>query len=330
MLNFNNFNNIDDDLPSFSQINIQEPNPSYYSEEEFTFFEKNNYFVQEKEKYFLDISAKTYFSSNKENDNTNNQTNRINYTINIDMDINIPSYLRRKTKREKNIKNLDNEENKVNKENKVNNKQSSNKKSKSNKNMKHNKYCEDNIINKIKGCFFNSYIIGLVIKNSIYDEIKLKKLPNKKFIADLNKEKNEKLFKMKISDILCQQKISSKYTKFDEYENKKLIEKIYKEKKEMKVIKILELTFEELFIIFRRKLNDPDDMNKLEEIKDKIKGLDLLKENNKYKDIEYLLKDIKKRYIETNNYIEEVKKLCLGYVNWFGDKIGRKTGKNKK
>ena len=135
---------------------------------------------------------------------------------------------------------------------------------------------------------------------------------------------------MKISDILCQQKISSKYTKFDEYENKKIIEKIYREKKEMKVIKILELTFEELFIIFRRKLNDPNDMNKLEEIKDKIKGLDLLKENNKYQDIEYLLKDIKKRYIETNNYIEEVKKLCLGYVNWFGDKIGRKTGKNKK
>ena len=96
---------------------------------------------------------------------------------------------------------------------------------------------------------------------------------------------------MKISDILCQQKISSKYTKFDEYENKKIIEKIYKVKKEMKLIKILELTFEELFIIFRRKLNDPDDMNKLEEIKDKIKGLDLLKENNKYKDIEYLLTD---------------------------------------
>ena len=322
MLNFNNFNNIDDDLPSFSQINIQEPNPSYYSEEEFTFFEKNNYFVQEKEKYFQDISAKTYFSSYKENDNTNNQTNRINYTINIDMDTNNPSYLRRKTKREKNIKNLDNEENE---ENIVNNKQSSNKKSKSNKNMKHDKYCEDNIINKIKGCFFNSYIIGLVIKNSIYDEIKLKKLPNKKFIADLNKEKNEKLFKMKISDILCQQKISSKYTKFDEYENKKLIEKIYREKKEMKVIKILELTFEELFIIFRRKLNDPDDMNKLEEIKDKIKGLDLLKKNNKYQDIEYLIKDIKKRYIDSNNYIKEVKKLCLGYVDWFGEKIGRKN-----
>ena len=65
MLNFNNFNNIDDDLPSFSQVNIQEPNPSYYSEEEFTFFEKNNYFVQETEQYFQDISAKHIFPVTK-------------------------------------------------------------------------------------------------------------------------------------------------------------------------------------------------------------------------------------------------------------------------
>ena len=128
-----------------------------------------------------------------------------------------------------------------------------------------------------------------------------------------------------MSDILCQQKISSKYSKFDEYENKKIIEQIYKEKREIKVIKILELTFEELFIIFRRKLNDPNDIIKLEEIKAKIEGLDLLEENNKYKDIEYLIKNTKKRYIVTDNYIKEVKKLCLGYVDWFGEKIGRKN-----
>ena len=128
-----------------------------------------------------------------------------------------------------------------------------------------------------------------------------------------------------MSDILCQQKISSKYSKFDEYENKKIIEQIYKEKREIKVIKILELTFEELFIIFRRKLNVPNDIIKLEEIKAKIEGLDLLEENNKYKDIEYLIKNTKKRYIVKDNYIKEVKKLCLGYVDWFGEKIGRKN-----
>ena len=315
MLYFNDFNNIDDDLPSFSQVNIQEPNPYSFSEEEFTPIEKNNYIVQETEQ----------FLSYKENENTINQTNKINYTNNIDVedtDTDNDLFLRKKTRREKNIKNSDNKEKKINIKN---NEQSSNKKSKSNKNKKHDKYCRDNIINKIRGRFFNSYIIDLVQKNSINNDIKLKKLPNKKFIADLNKEKNEKLYKMKMSDILCQQKISSKYSKFDEYENKKIIEQIYKEKREIKVIKILELTFEELFIIFRRKLNDPNDIIKLEEIKAKIEGLDLLEENNKYKDIEYLIKNTKKRYIVTDNYIKEVKKLCLGYVDWFGEKIGRKN-----
>ena len=315
MLYFNDFNNIDDDLPSFSQVNIQEPNPYSFSEEEFTPIEKNNYIVQETEQ----------FLSYKENENTINQTNKINYTNNIDVedtDTDNDLFLRKKTRREKNIKNSDNKEKKINIKN---NEQSSNKKSKSNKNKKHDKYCGDNIINKIRGRFFNSYIIDLVQKNSINNDIKLKKLPNKKFIADLNKEKNEKLYKMKMSDILCQQKISSKYSKFDEYENKKIIEQIYKEKREIKVIKILELTFEELFIIFRRKLNDPNDIIKLEEIKAKIEGLDLLEENNKYKDMEYLIKNTKKRYIVTDNYIKEVKKLCLGYVDWFGEKIGRKN-----
>ena len=41
-------------------------------------------------------------------------------------------------------------------------------------------------------------------------------------------------------------------------------------KKEVYIIKILNLSFEELLIIFRRKLKDENDMKKLEEIKDKI------------------------------------------------------------
>ena len=85
---------------------------------------------------------------------------------------------------------------------------------------------------------------------------------------------------MKISEILMNQEISTKYSTLDRYENRKIIEKIYKENKEINVIKILELTFEELFIIFRRKLNDPEDMKRLEEMKDKIDGLDLLETNN--------------------------------------------------
>ena len=62
-----------------------------------------------------------------------------------------------------------------------------------------------------------------------------------------------------MADILRQEKISFKYSNFDQYENNK----IYKENKERIVIKILELTFEELFIIFRRKSNDFEDEKKL-------------------------------------------------------------------
>ena len=126
---------------------------------------------------------------------------------------------------------------------------------------------------------------------------------------------------MKISDIFIEQDISSKYTLYVKDYNKHLIDKIYEEKKEIKVIKILELTFEELFIIFRRKLNDPNDINKLEEIKDKIKGLDLLEENNKYKDIEYLIQDEARKNIDNMEYIEEIKKTCLEYDKRFKTKI---------
>ena len=118
---------------------------------------------------------------------------------------------------------------------------------------------------------------------------------------------------MKISDILIEQEISSKYTHFVKDYNKHLIDKIYEEKKEIKVIKILELTFEELFFIFRRKLNEPNDINKLEEIKDKIKGLDLLEENNKYQDIEYLIQEEVRKNMHNMEYIEEIKKTCLEY-----------------
>ena len=58
-----------------------------------------------------------------------------------------------------------------------------------NKNGRHNRYCGDNIINKLKGRFFNHFIIKLVKINSLKKDIILKKLPNKTFIADLNKEK---------------------------------------------------------------------------------------------------------------------------------------------
>ena len=196
------------------------------------------------------------------------------------------------------------------------------------KNGKHNKFSDDNIINKIKGNFLNYFIRDIIKKFSIKKSIDIKKLP-RDIISDLNKKRNEKLYKTKLSDFLLKNKISTKYTSCDEYENRKIIKNIYKAKKEKKVMKILELTFEELFIIFRRKLNDKEDKIKLKEIYKKIEGLNLTGKKNNYKDIEYLIDFIKKKYKEKmsenelDEYIRRIKSLCLGYEKWFSQKIGR-------
>ena len=322
MFPFNNSPDSEDN--SIIHFNIQVNSPFLFSEDDITHTEKNDIFSEETEKILYDLFGY------KGNENTNTSKNEFNSDDSLDTDNDIvrPSLLQIKRNRDNDIENTNNEINEEVEVNDViieNNQQNSNKEIKSNKNKEHTKNTKDNIIYKLKGNFINKFVIDSVNQNLINKKDKLKKLRCKKFIADLKLEKNIALFKMTMSDILCQQKISSKFSKFDEYENKKIIEKIYEEKKEIKVIKILELTFEELFIIFRRKLNDPNDIIKLEEIKDKIEGLDLLEENNKYKDIEYLIKNTNKRYIVTDNYIKEVKKLCLGYVDWFGEKIGRKN-----
>ena len=327
MFPFNNFPDSEDN--SIIHFNIQVNSPFLFSEDDITHTEKNDIFSEETEKILYDLFGY------KENENTNTSTNEFNSnnSSDTDNDIVIASLLQRKRNRDNDIENTNNEINEEVEVNDViieNNQQNSNKEIKSNKNKEHTKNTKDNIIYKLKGNFINQYAIDLVNQNLINKKDKLKKLRCKKFIADLKLEKNIALFKMTMSDILCQQKISSKFSKFDEYENKKIIEKIYEEKKEIKVIKILELTFEELFIIFRRKLNDPNDIIKLEEIKDKIEGLDLLEENNKYQDIEYFIKKLyKKNYEDIDDYIKNVKEQCLNYKKWFCDKKGRASRKKK-
>ena len=73
-------------------------------------------------------------------------------------------------------------------------------------------------------------------------------------------------------------------------------------------------------------------MKKLEEMKDKIEGIDLDENYNEYEDIEDLINEIKKKYKNKKNengeeYIKKLKNLCLGYKNWFNMKIGRNSQK---
>jgi len=190
---------------------------------------------------------------------------------------------------------------------------------------------EDNIILKIKVLFFR-YFMDIIKKNSIEEKINLKKLPLIP-ISDLKRDRNVKLFNMKIKDIFSETSIKMNSRINNDY-NKKIIEKIYKEGKEIKVIQILELTFKELFIIFRKKLNKKEDEEELKNIAKKIEGLDLLSNNN-YPDINNFFDSLKKNNEyekdpeETEKYINKIKNLCCNYENWFECKIGRIREKSK-
>ena len=172
----------------------------------------------------------------------------------------------------------------------------------------HSRFSLNNIIKRINICFFR-FMIDFINKHLIKKSFHFKLVkPRYKLYT---KKEIERLWKMKISDIIYEKEISLKYQ--DKDHNKNIIDKIYKEKEEIYAIRILELTFEELFIIFRRKLNDTEDMKKLEEIKDKIEGIDLLEMNNEYKDIKYYLDEFS-RY-KSQEDIEEFKRFCLEYEN---------------
>ena len=162
----------------------------------------------------------------------------------------------------------------------------------------HTKYSRDNIILKLNYLFYR-FILDFIHKHMI-DKTKFLRKPGYLAIRMNNRIKNERLLTMKISDILSEK---------DKFENRKIIDKIYDEKKERNVIKILELTFEELFIIFRRKLNYPEELLKLEKMKDKIEGLDLNENNNQYDDFVIYLE----RYKNDKDYIEKITKICLNY-----------------
>ena len=196
-------------------------------------------------------------------------------------------------------------------------------------NGNHNRDSEDNKIRKIKSFFGKSLYIfirdNFIEKNEI---LKLEISINK----NLNKKYNEELFKMKLKDIYFNYKISEKYIHYDKDTNKKLINKIYKEEKEIAVIKILNLTYIEAFEIFRRKIKEEKDIN--QELKNKINGTNFL-DNKKFKDFDCLIEKIREEEKKNKNgdieeYINDIKRLCLHFEEWFGQKKGRNRQNNKK
>ena len=139
-----------------------------------------------------------------------------------------------------------------------------------------------------------------------------------------------KLFKDKIKDILCREEISSKYTTLDRYENRHIVERIMHEQNEI-IIKILDLTYEEIFILFRRELKCKNDKSKLEEILKKFDGLNFLNDNTDYskpiEDADFFIKNLKGEKDDGEEYKNKVRFRICNYKSWFSEKIGRQSKK---
>ena len=167
---------------------------------------------------------------------------------------------------------------------------------------KHTKFTSDNIIRKIKCHFFN-YINDSLNKNLVDKKQIFFKLDN--FVNEnLKKDYNINLMKQTIKEIYLKSPISNKYKKYEKDVNKNLIEKVYSEKKETEVIKILDNTYIQIF----NQLME----NELEKFCNEIVKKD--EKNGLPKD-------------DAVDYLNNIKELCINYENWFQAKKGRKEKK---
>jgi hypothetical protein len=113
---------------------------------------------------------------------------------------------------------------------------------------KHNKFSNDNMIRKIKSkllssiiSYLNSNIKKYCLENNIKSIIFFVKT-DQKYIQDTKIKFNLKLMNTKLKDIFSDN-ISSKYINLGSNFNKKLVKKIYKNKKQNIITNILERTF---------------------------------------------------------------------------------------
>ena len=196
----------------------------------------------------------------------------------------------------------------------------------------HNKQSEDNIMRKIKSYFLN------YCHNLLNESLKDKDLQFLKLSCNINenlkRDYNINLLNTLIKELYENSSISKKYKRqikdgFDK--NKLIIKKIYEEKEETETIKILNLSYRELFNVFRKNIKKISS-----ELENKIKDISLLNEdkfnniNNFLEEIENQEKDKKESEENIKNYLNDIKKLCIDYEEWFMSKKGRNRTKKEK
>ena len=200
---------------------------------------------------------------------------------------------------------------------------------------KHTKDSGDNMLRKIKSFFvggFHNYL------NSTIQEPELKLTKIDFYVCkELKKEFNERLFEATWKVIYETVNLSDKYTNLIKNEpdkNRKIIERIFNENKEVEAIKILRLTFEEVYQIFISRYSPISP-----ELRKKIEGTNILTSKEFWKLDDFLKyikvkfekeKNKKKNQINIDDYISKIKNLCLGLKDWFKTKNGRKNRKEMK
>ena len=184
-------------------------------------------------------------------------------------------------------------------------------------------YSEDNKMIKIRtflGNNIHKFLNSLLEK----DNLKLLKLEPKLMHENLKKEYIVKIWTTTLKDIYLNTKISSIYRKISIYEsdkNIKIINKIYNENKNKEVVQILNLTYGEIFEIFRRDIK-PISLD----LSNKIFGSEILNVTKFERTTEFFgkIKEKEKNNKNVDEYINGIKDLCLDFIDWFKKKIGRK------
>ena len=149
-------------------------------------------------------------------------------------------------------------------------------------NSYHTKFSSDNIRRKIKVKFLNKTInyINRIILSKYKNKINTLKKIGKDVSQNNGINYNKILLKLKLKDIFMNNPINDKFKLLQKDYNQKVINKIYEEKIQ-ELIDILEMTFLEVFSIFRN-INETEKLKGLEKIDTVLKELELNEENTEY------------------------------------------------
>ena len=197
----------------------------------------------------------------------------------------------------------------------------------------HTKHSEDNMITKIKTFIINAIIV-LLNNSFIHLSFSDFSSKNKKFLKispkiyiTKQRDTNLKMLKSTTKDLLYNDictKFKNNSVKKDH--NKKLIDDIYSQRTETDVIKILDLTFGEFLDFFRGTIPNElkTKLSLITNVRTKFMNIDSFFDKVREQEKRAGEKDK-----DIDEYIENLRIICLKYEKWFEKKC-RRDNRNQK